>query len=531
MSAADRLRNLWYTARDAWLYARYSPTLYREETLVPLQSPLTSMTDNAWGSYEVRLARYWHLDLYYWNKVFTALERYRGQHLKTAGLYKYTRSIYNPVQRLVNITAAKCYGGPLDWNELETGAIPLMDADDRIKDGVRQLWKDSNWGQLKMRYARYGARYGDAVLYVADDRDKQRIRLEVLHPGVIREAEFNATGYVQSCVIEYLKDDPEKPGDWVIYRLAIDKERFATYRIKNEKAELYGWHTDINGNPTPQWDNDYGFVPLVISPASDIGQSWGAVTWHGGPIDQIDQLNDLASLTHDQIRKLVDALHYFEGVTSIKQLQSGTPTPANDDPFLHQPEREELRVLIGPADSVPHILAANLDFTGSLKAMENIYADLERNLPELAFAKLREYQLHSNPAVRTALGDAEDRLTEFNGNLDHGLMRAMQIALTMGGIGNYTNYEPFGPDDYERGRLDFRIKPRDVIADTLSFKEQMDLLVQTDAPPRWIWQKLDIDDDEIARAEADRLAQERQTAADVARVLATGITDQEAQDA
>lgn len=504
--------------------ARYGVNVYRREALVPTAPAVLSMTASDWDSFAYRLARYWHHDLYYYNEAFTKLEQYRLQHLRENGLYRFTRGIYNPVFRLVNITAAKCYGGNIDWKTLESGAIPLMDASEAHKEAVRQMLKWSNFGQMKMLYARRLARYGDGVLKIVDDREKGRVRLESLHPGVVRDAEFDAVGYVQAYTIEYAVPDPADPDTLVLYREVVDKETFRTYIIRdNGEPQLYGWHTDVNGRPQPQWDNEYGFVPLVIAKAADVGRTWGATTFHGGLLSKLDQANDLASRTNDQIRKLVDALHFFEGAQSLKQIEAGTTSTDPDD----QSEREEIRVLVGPAGVKPHILAANLDFEGALKALDGMLNEIELDAPELAFAKLREYQLHSNPAVMTALGDAIERLTEFNGNADHGLLRAFQMGISMGALGNYEGFEPFGLDAYDRGRLDFQLRERDIVADSLTLKERIDVLDSSDAPPRWIWRLLDVDAAEIARAEADQLAQERTVAADVARTLAAGLADQD----
>lgn len=501
--------------------------VYRAEWISPLAAPSFSMTDTDWDTWDARLFRYHLYDLYTTNQVFTDLEKFRLAHLKRLGLYKFTRSIYNPVARLINITAAKCYGGNLDWDTLESGAIPLQNLDEKLRTAIRTIWRWSNWGELKMPAVRQLARYGDSILKIVDDPEKERVRLEVLHPGVIRDAVVDAVGYVKEVTIEYLKPDPENDSRLVTYREVITKDAFRTYRVVGNKEELYGWHTAPDGTPMPEWENIYGFVPLVIARANSINRSWGTTTYFN-TLDKIDELNSQASLIHDQIRKLVDALIYFPGVGKMSEVSAPT-VEDNDDPLSNYFERETLRVLKGPPGSRADVVAANVDFSGAIKTLENLMAEIEHDLPELSFAKLRDYQLHSSPAVRTALGDAEDRLLEFNGNADMALLRALQMGITMGGIQNYDGFESFGPDDYDRGNLDFQIVPRDIIADTLSKNERLNLLLQSDAPTRWVWRELDVEEDEIVRAEADQLTQERVIAADVARTLATGIADEEAE--
>ena len=68
---------------------------------------------------------------------------------------------------------------------------------DRIVEAVRQVMKWSNWGQRKTLYARNGSRFGDAVINVTTDFFSQKVRLELLHPGVVREIETGPTGFVK----------------------------------------------------------------------------------------------------------------------------------------------------------------------------------------------------------------------------------------------------------------------------------------------------------------------------------------------
>jgi hypothetical protein len=494
---------------------------YRYGALMPATNVLSALSRADWESYSARQFRYLHYDLYYFNTVFTVLENYRMQHLRDRGLYVHTRGLYNPVFRLVEIYAAKCYGGQLDWEDMSGGSVPLLDASPAIVDALRNLWKWSNFGEKKVLYGRQGARFGDAPIKVVDDREKGKVRLEFLHPGLIRDAEVDAAGHIKAVVIEYEKLDPETNRPY-LYREEIDQDHFATYRDN----ELHPFYTDANGQKVAEWDNPYGFVPLVVSKAKDIGLGWGAVPFVGGVLDKIDQVNDLASLTADQVRKTVNAMWYFAGANSIKQVQETTISTGEDD----QSDREEVPALTGPAGSQPYPMVVPLDISGALAKIELLLKEIEQDLPELSLHRMREFSQHSAPAVLLVFGDAIDRLTEVRGNLDAGLLRAFQMALTIGGIGRYPGFEAFGPDDYAKGNLDFQIADRPIVRDTLSKKEKLDFFVQTEAPEAWVWEELGKTDAEIARAESDLLARERTAAAEVARVLATGALNGDEDD-
>jgi len=512
---------------------RYAISSYRLGYLVPLASPSTTwaispVMGGEWDRFEARLLRYYHYDLYYFNQMFTQLEAYARQHLASSGLYKYIRGIYNPVFRGVNITAAKCYGGTLDLDTLETGAVPMRNLSPATLKALRQVWIWSNFGQVKMRYARCAARYGDGVIKVVDEPFRGRVRLEVLHPGVLQEAEIDAVGHVKSARIEYERLDPDGTPDrpTCIYREEIDQGWFRTYRVKNDQAELYPWTVDAHGTPVAEWPNRYGFVPLVLAQAADIGRAWGATPFHGGVLDKIDQLNDLVSLVFDHLRQAVDVIFYLAGPESVDEVKEGELSGSTEDDLddtrntRNDAERSRIAIYTGPEGSQPYPMVAPINFEGALQAQKALQLEIEADWPELAFARLRDIRLDSAPAVRSALGDAIDRMKEFNGNLDAPLNRAFQMAMTIGALGRYQGFEGVSETDYDAGRLDFEIRPREIVLDELTQKERLDFFGSTDAPPRWTWEALGVDEEKITEAEAEQESKAMQVAGEVARVLA-----------
>jgi len=486
---------------------------YRYGATVPLTT--TSAYDFAeWDQWEARQFRYLLHDLYYFNAVFTSLERFRVQHLTEQGLYKFTRSIYNPVWRLVKLTAGKCYGASLDWDDMSGGSVPIVGATPQIHDALRVLWKTSNFGATKVLYARQAVRYGDGFIKVVDDMQRGKVWLEFLHPGLVSAMTLDAAGHVKEIVFEYERLDDET-GRPYLYREEIDKERFATFR----DGEPYAYTTDVNGQPVAEWVNPYGFVPVVHVKAEDIGRDFGAATFHA-TLDKIDHANSLASLIHDQVRKTVNVMFLLSGVASLKQVNQQSVTDGLLDDHR---EQEEIPILTAPQGTQSQPMVANLDLEGALHKLEMQLDEIEKDLPELSLHRMREFSHHSAPAVMLVFSDAFERLQEVRSNLDAGLLRAFQMAISVGGLRGYPGYEPFGLDDYEKGNLDFQIGDRPMIYDTLSKKDQLDMLQRTEAPPRWIWRELGLSDEEIAQAELDTLNRERQVAGEVARVLATGV--------
>jgi len=498
------------------LAMRAAVLTFRYPALAPSGKPSALATDD-WSAYDYRLFRYGFYSLLYHNKVFTALERYRRQHLKERGLYRFTRPIYNPILRLVELEAAKAYGGALDWDDFSHGAIPLQNADDRVIEAVRQVFKWSNWGQRKSLYGRNCSRFGDAVINITTDFFSQKVRLELLHPGVIKKAETGPTGFVKSVVIEYDRQEKEDEKPWR-YTLEIDEDRFATYK----DGEPFAFHADPFGRLTAEWENPYGFVPLVLAQSMDIGEGWGATSFHAS-IEKIEEANDLASVLHDQVRKAVTAPYYLAGVTSLDQIKEDVATVGDEDAEDEEGEeaRSSVPVILGPEGSTAQILVANINIADSLQTLERLLDEIEDDIPQLSLNHMRRQGGDlTYPGVTTAYDDAISRIQEFRANVDGGLLRALQMAISIGAYHRFEGFRPFSLDSYRQGVLDFQIGERPVVRDSLSKRDQVELYGQSNAPDEWSWEVLGRSAEDIARAKTQQAAVTRQMAAQLISVMA-----------
>lgn len=495
------------------LAARAAIITFRYPALAPHPVPGVVSKDD-WDAYEYRLFRYHHYSLFYHNKVFTQLERYRTQHLRERGLYRHTRPLYNPVFRLVELEAAKAYGGALDWDDFSGGAIPLQNADDRVIEAVRQVFKWSNWGQRKTLYARNCSRFGDAVINITTDFFSQKVRMELLHPGVVKEIETGPTGFVKRAVIEYERQEPGEDRPW-LYRLEIDEDSFATFR----DGEPFAFHADPFGNLAPAWPNPYGFVPLITSQSLDFGERWGGTSFHAS-IEKIEEANDLASILHDQIRKAVTAPWFMPGLTSLQQLKEDTAS-VGDEEASDEVERSSVPVILAPKEARAEALVAPINIADSLKTLERLLEEVEDEIPQLSLNRMRRGggQL-TYPGVVTAYDDAISRIQEFRSNADGGLLRALQMAISIGAYHRFEGFRAFSLDSYRQGALDFQIAERPVIRDSLSKRDRIELHAQSNAPDEWTWELLDHTDEEIARAKTEKAAATRQVAAQLIGAMA-----------
>ena len=99
---------------------------------------------------------------------------------------------------------------------------------------------------------------------------------------------------------------------------------------------------------------------------------------------------------------------------------------------MAEQERSTVKALVGPAGSQPHAMLVDLDISAGMAKVAALMAEIEKDLPELALHRMREFAQHSAPAVMLVFDDVLDRLEELRGNLDAPLLRAHQMALTMG---------------------------------------------------------------------------------------------------
>lgn len=456
---------------------------YNLESLAPL-------TPEQWDNYNARLFRYDLLSHYYHNTVYTTLEKYRATHLKLSnhGLYKRIRPIRNPYRRGVNSYPAHVYGGQIDMVSLKTGAIPFVfqNNEERLTRAILRLFEWSNMQQEKSIYVRRGAKLGDSAMKIVDDRKAGKVWIEFLHPGKFKEVEFDGRRNVKSCTIAYWKLDALGKRFWYEEKISQqdgDLIHFETFR--NEKR--FAFFEDASGKLVDQWDEPYGFVPVRFAMHMTDDATFGMSMGHG-VLAKIDELNAAASAIHDQIGKIINPIWKAKGVEVPKEgLQ------INDDkggvPIVN----------VGTGDL--EALTTQLQIADALAAIADQQEEIEADMPELGLAKIREHGNLTKPGIDAGWQDAIGLIEEAMGNYDASLVAATKMAITIGGIGGYRDFEGFNPQSYDNGEMDFNIKPRSVIGDTLSKSEKIDKIIA--APPEklsLVMREIGYSDQEIEQA-------------------------------
>jgi len=480
----DWIRRMSNAIRQGWTAGVQA---YKEDDYVPL-------TDFHYDDYKVRLARYWHYRLYADNTIFSSIQKYVESQKKQHKLYRHIRSIYNPVSRLIDLEVSKVYGGNLDFaNDFSGGAIPIDGATPALIEAIKQLFIWSNMGRMKNRVVRDGATYGDAAYKVVDDRESQKVRLEVLDPRKIAEIKLDGVGNVKYVRIEYLKYDEATKKDY-LYTEIIDEESFKFFR--DEKP--FAYFENGEGQLVDGWNNEYGFVPVRLAPHKEAsGDVTFAATSFKTSLSKIDEMNDLASTIHDAIRKNMAPPWAASG--KFQTLPTGSAKPK-----VPTEERDEMGVIKFPEGTTFTPLVLPIDVPGSIATLDKLIGEVEKDMPQLAIQRIRERSGDvSGVAVRQLYTDASDRIIETQGNYDAATVAAIQMAVTIGGIGRYRGFEAFDINSYDAGDLDFTIKERPVFPDEVDKQTKLNLVLQAaDSPAmRLVLSDLGYSDEQIDQVE------------------------------
>lgn len=464
--------------------------VYRKEAMRADPTPTSSFGSwdefGRWESRNVRYAINWALyvnDAY--DNIRLTAERYKTDH----GLYRYTRGIYNPAFRLVEFNAANIYGGAAD---VEAGdgysvdtSIPIQTQNEAVRPALSRLWADSDIAELKAQYPRVGSICGDVGLKVMDDPEEGRVAVRAVWPGSIRFYQEDQWGRCVSYVIEELRPDPEVSSvqDWV--RSQVDPVNYVTY---TEWAVLQGgsvrYQTFLNGKPhawngsASTWTMPYGRVPFVlhrhVRPSPSM--AWGMGEYHA-TAPKIREVDDLASKLHDQVRKAVEGMWFFSGVSRPRPSDARNATSAAtlDNPMPGRQEVPSMYASMG-ATATPLVIPVNVAETSLAiaKAMEN----LEQDHPALAWRNAASKDA-SGAARREARKAVEIHVKELRAGYDADFAKIMKIAISIAGQRGYDGYDGFNLGSIKDKSLDFRIDDRPVfLRDQLDKAEYQTMLWQ-----------------------------------------------------
>jgi len=409
-------------------------------------------TDDFTG-FDARRLRYQLMFALFENTAYRDLHTWARGYKKGYGLYKYTRNLYNPAQRLGSFWQAHLWGGTLDPEAGADGCLPVITENERIRPAIAQVWKWSNWNILKDQAALQGTIKGDLFIRVVDNVDK--VYLDLLDPGTVDSVESDPWGNIKAYVIREQRMHPET-GRPVEYREQASRDgQNVVYETFLNNAP-YPW----NG-VTSAWVEPYGFVPVVHIQHSNVGLGWGWSEYHPA-LSKIREVDDLASLLSDQVRKSVNAKWVFSGVRPNElvdqAIQETTPTDRKPEPA----REENPAIYLSDPGAKAQALVANLDIEGAVLHITELLKEIEREYPELKFDAERATGELSGTALRVARQPIETKAQQRRATYDDGLVRAHMMALSIGGFRGL--FRGINLDSYASGKLDHTIGERPVFA-------------------------------------------------------------------
>jgi hypothetical protein len=429
-----------------------------------------------WGDYFARFARYSTYWAHYENNVYREIHLWSELLKDTYDLYRYTRSIFSPAYRLGEFWATHILGGALDPlagdGMSKPSALPIITENEAIRAPIAQVWRDSNWQAKKEIWARFGAVMGDSAVMVVDDPVKEKVQFKVVDPRTLRDVSRDSFGNVIAYIIEEHRPDPESPmvtglPAYAIYTEACERVgesiRYATYR----NGMPYDWRQYAEGDPdagtVTEWTEDYGFVPLVFVQNRDVGQGWGWSELHPS-ISKLHELDDQASKLSDWIRRAVDCPTMFSGCSSpnANGPVTGNELMVGDD---EDPPKGRSKIPIlyaNDPNTKAHFLIAPLDVAAVSAHIATILAGLYDDHAELLADDIGANA--SGEARKVAREKVEATVVQRRSGYDDAMVRANQMAISIGAMKGYPGFQGFTVDSYSRGELDHSIGPRPVFA-------------------------------------------------------------------
>lgn len=431
------------------------------------------------GDFEARRLRYAMLWSFFENNAYRNLHTWSHAYRVQYGLYRYIRNIYNPAYRLGVFWQTHLMGGVLDPEagdgERMPSALPIETENEALRRSIAELWKWSNWEINKDIFTLRGAVFGDVALEVVDDQERGRVYLRVVNPNLLKDVEVDPFGNVRGYEFEEPRAHPESPNRTVTYRETAERsDDNVIYRTYLNDAP-YAWPgqeavVDGQARQVAEWQQPYGFVPLVVVQHANMGLDWGWSEMHAGRT-KFQEVDDLASKLSDQVRKTVDSRWLFTGVSK----PASTPSATSRDSETYQgtsaaadrpePGREEIQAFYASdpaAGAIP--LVAPLDIAGTLEYLRDLLGELERDYPELQMDIWTASGDASGRALRVARQRAEAKVQMRRTSYDDGLVRAQQMAVAIGGFRGYEGYQGFGLESYGAGDLDHAIAKRPVFS-------------------------------------------------------------------
>lgn len=373
------------------------------------------------------------------------------------------KGLRNPAHRVVEFYVAHL------WPDEFKLVTPQRDGEATdaatLQGLVERVWQWSNWDARRRLAARWFANLGDLFIKVVSVPAGPKVYFQLIDPEHVIDFETDERGFLTYLHIEVAR----------VVRTGQDSKEVVHTEIWDKSDDTFRrWERDRHlaveqlGTPAEERPLSYfgiDFIPVVHAMFQDVGNPRGAAAFTHA-LDKIDEANMQATRLHQMLYRHNDATWALQAngmdatgrplpppnITGSdgRKADSGTVT-VGDTKFVRLP---------GMATLVP--LVPDINYADALAVLNAQLQELEQDLPELAFHRVREKGDISGRAARIMMTDAIDKILEARGNAMQALVRADQMALTMGKAIGIQDFGALG--EFDDGSLDHHFEPRDAIA-------------------------------------------------------------------
>ncbi len=409
------------------------------------------------------------LEVYYMsNGLYDALQQYLAD---TNTWSPSMKPLYNPANRAVEFHVSHLWPGTIDR------AFRVLSKDQKVVDAIAKVLTWSNWAAKKQLAARWFALFGTMFIKVPSSKELGKVWHQTIKPQNITDFDVDTRDYITYIRIDTRKSRiNEKTNLIETYMLTeVWSKRYNSYRVFEHKKDRT---TPISQLGTPKEESkitDFGFnfIPIVHAKFKDIGEQRGVGVFTM-ELDKIDEANRIATRLHEIAYRFNRP---YIAVASNDRDSSGRPLPAprladkngNDIESADDLASDESLVRL-PGMTSLEMMVPSINFEGHLKILNDQMDELKQDLPELRYYDIKEPASISTETMRMMLGGAIDRVIEARGNAQSALIRANQMALTIGKARGFNGFSELGA--YESGSLDHTFAEQEVVP--LSPKERAD---------------------------------------------------------
>jgi hypothetical protein len=387
-------------------------------------------------------------------------------------------ALRNPTNAVIQFYKATVFPGTIQRDN-EHSALPIERPErwrernqkraEAFDDAVHRVWRDSHFGVKKQALIGGGAKVADQVLKIVWTNERERLFIQLIQPESLTDFRQDERGFLTYIRLDTRTDiDPDgarvEPYVWTE---VWDKYsgRMRIWRHRNRP-----WSVPLDELGRADEDEDIAafvgddFIPFVLYKHEEDDEHARGIAAVGHALDKIIYGDLLVTSLHQRLSN-----HNVPDIVIERALDS---EDVMDEGALVAGGGDIVRVegvglwKLPPGYSLKHTVA-NLNYAAHLEVVEKHYKALhETDLPELTWGRISEGASESGKALRYRLIPAMAKVDEVRGNVETALVRANQMALSIGQAKNLPGFRKSDIGTYADGDFDHWFRTREIIPET-----------------------------------------------------------------